>query len=261
MRVLGIVVWALALGAVPSLAGEAKPPATSKEAQASPIEARTVRFQDESFHVVTVDLKRASVRLIRQDEQGHALETFEALEKWLSKQGESLLAATNAGIFEPGLVPTGVFVQDGRELAPINPKTGQGNFFWKPNGVFLLGSEGARIVDASQYRGDSKPRQATQSGPLLLLAGQMHPGFKDSKGTATRSGVGVENPQRIHIVLSAAPVRLETFAELFRTQLGCSDALYLDGNISRLYPPALQGGRADTAGSFSGFLVVTPLRK
>jgi uncharacterized protein YigE (DUF2233 family) len=70
--------------------------------------------------------------------------------------------------------------------------------------------------------------------------------------------VDARNPQRIYIVLSEEPVRLQVFADLFRTQLGCADALYLDGNVSRLYPPSLQGGNADTGKSFSGFLVVTP---
>jgi uncharacterized protein YigE (DUF2233 family) len=68
--------------------------------------------------------------------------------------------------------------------------------------------------------------------------------------------VDAQNPQRVHIVLSDEAVRLETFAKLFATQLDCTDALYLDGNISRLYPAALQGGDSDTGGAFSGFLAV-----
>jgi uncharacterized protein YigE (DUF2233 family) len=241
------------------LLGRDAPSAESKEARSSPLEVRTMRFQDASFHVVTVDLERASVRLLRQDEKGRPFETFAALASWLDGRGERLLAATNAGIFEPGQVPTGLFIQDGQELAPLNLKEGGGNFYWKPNGVFLIGPEGAQVVEASGYRANGKTRQATQSGPLLLAAGKMHPGFESSKGTATRSGVGVDarNPKRVHIVLSAEPVRLETFASFFLTQLGCTDALYLDGNISRLYPASLQGGNADTGGRFSGFLAVT----
>jgi uncharacterized protein YigE (DUF2233 family) len=225
---------------------------------AAPMEARTVRFEGASFHVVTVELERASLRVLRVDEEGRELKTFAALEAWLSRRGERLLAATNAGIFEPGEVPTGLFIQDGRELAPLNLREGRGNFYWKPNGVFLIGAQGAEVLEASRYRSRPETRQAIQSGPQLLSAGKVHPGFAGSKGMATRSGVGVDArvPGRVHIVLSQDSVRLETFAALFRTQLGCTDALYLDGNVSRLYPPALQGGSPDMGPPFSGFLAV-----
>ncbi|MDY7232476.1 phosphodiester glycosidase family protein [Hyalangium rubrum] len=225
---------------------------------APPLEARTVRFAGTDFHVVTVDLDRASLRLLRQDDKGQELKTFAALEAWLARRGERLLAATNAGIFEPGEVPTGLFIQEGRELAPLNLRDGKGNFYWKPNGVFLLGPQGAAVLEASRFRPESGAKQATQSGPLLLAEGKVHPGFASSKGLATRSGVGVDarSPRRVYLVLSQEPVRLATFAALFQTQLGCTDALYMDGNISRLYPPALQGGVTDTGGAFSGFLAV-----
>lgn len=248
---------AVLLGATLGGAASAKP--AGKERAASPVEVRTVRFEGTSFQVVTVDLSRASLRLLRQDDEGQPLKTFEALESWLSRRGERLLAATNGGIFEPGEVPTGLFIQDAKELAPLNLREGRGNFYWKPNGVFLLGPEGARVVEASRYSAQASVRQATQSGPLLLAEGKVHPGFHTSKGLATRSGVGVDakNARRVYLVLSTEPVRLETFAELFRTQLGCNDALYLDGNVSRLYPVSLQGGNMDVGGTFSGFLAVT----
>lgn len=242
-----------------TLGGAVSSEAAGKERVSSPVEARTVRFEGADFQVVSVDLSRVSLRLLRQDDEGQPLRTFEALEAWLTRKGERLLAATNAGIFEPGEVPTGLFIQDGKELAPLNLREGKGNFYWKPNGVFLMGPEGARVIEASRYGTQASVRQATQSGPLLLSEGKVHPGFDSSKGLATRSGVGVEkgNAQRVYLVLSTEPVRFETFAELFRTQLGCRDALYLDGNVSRLFPAALQGGNMDTGGKFSGFLAVT----
>jgi uncharacterized protein YigE (DUF2233 family) len=43
--------------------------------------------------------------------------------------------------------------------------------------------------------------------------------------------------------ISDAAVNFETFARLFRDQLGLPDALYFDGKVSRLYAPEL--GRAD----------------
>lgn len=70
------------------------------------------------------------------------------------------------------------------------------------------------------------------------------------------SGVGVENPQRVHFAISRGLVNFETFAELFRTELHCANALFLDGEISRLYAPA-QGLTTLADGPFVGMIAVT----
>lgn len=57
-----------------------------------------------------------------------------------------MVAVMNGGIFEPGFVPSGLLVQDGVELTPINRNNGEGNFFLKPNGVFLPGPKGAAVI-------------------------------------------------------------------------------------------------------------------
>jgi uncharacterized protein YigE (DUF2233 family) len=44
-------------------------------------------------------------------------------------------------------------------------------------------------------------------------------------------------------VISDAPVNFHRFARFFRDGLGVANALYFDGNISRLYAPEL--GRHD----------------
>ena len=43
--------------------------------------------------------------------------------------------------------------------------------------------------------------------------------------------------------MSRRPVTFSEFARLFRDGLGLPDALYFDGNVSRLHAPAL--GRSD----------------
>ena len=222
------------------------------------LERRTLRFEGARFKVVSLELGQVDLRLVREDERGGGVRTFEALEALVQRRGERLLAATNAGIFEPGEVPTGLFIQDGRVLAPLNLGTGQPNFYWMPNGVFLLGPRGAAVVESPRFVPEGV-LQATQSGPLLLRAGEVHPDFAASQSLRTRSGVGVDEqrPQRVHLVLSREPVRMQTLAELFRTQLGCTDALYLDGVISRLYPFAADESPPGEDARFSGFLTVT----
>ena len=221
-------------------------------------ERRTVHFEGATFEVVSIEWEKVELRLVREDERGQGVRTFAELKALVERRGERLLAATNAGIFEPGEVPTGLFIQDGRVIAPLNLGTGQPNFYWLPNGVFSLGPRGATVVESTRFHPEGV-RQATQSGPLLLHEGQVHPDFAASQSLRTRSGVGVDasHPQLVHIVLSRDPVRMWTLAELFRTRLGCTDALYLDGAISQLYPFSTDRPSPEETARFSGFLTVT----
>ena len=168
---------------------------------------------------------------------------------------------TNAGIFKAGLslfsrdlTPLGLYVEDGKELIPLNLSDGAGNFFMKPNGVFLVTATGAQIVDSVAYQTVRGVRFATQSGPLLVRNGVFHPQFQpDSKNRAIRSGVGVCSSKRIVFAISNDQVNFYSFASLFRDKLGCNDALYLDGYISKMY---IRGEREETDGDFAGLIVV-----
>lgn len=257
--VQGLLTALTGLATHPGDAESPRRPSPPRAEASSGMRVTTVKEAGVRFQVVTMDLKQVSLRLVRMDESGRALRNFQELEASVRRRGGRLLAATNSGIFEPGETPTGLFVQDGRELVSLNLRDGAGNFYWKPNGVFLVGNQGAAVIESSRYPGVTAVKQATQSGPLLLREGQHHPGLTASRSAFTRSGVGVDarNPWRVHLVLSREPVSLETFARFFQARLGCTDALYLDGAISHLYVPALHEAAPDTGGPFSGFLVVT----
>jgi uncharacterized protein YigE (DUF2233 family) len=56
-------------------------------------------------------------------------------------------------------------------------------------------------------------------------------------------------------VISEARVNFFEFARFFRDELGCGEALYLDGSISSLYAPALR--RADDHASLGPMFAVT----
>ncbi len=96
-------------------------------------------------------------------------------------------------------------VQDSQELVPLNLNSGTGNFYLKPNGVFLIDSRGAAIIESSTYRTlPATPRLATQSGPLLLNNGQVNPQFStNSNSRRIRSGIGVISPD--HVVFRYLP--------------------------------------------------------
>jgi uncharacterized protein YigE (DUF2233 family) len=174
------------------------------------------------------------------------LRDFASLDKFTAGKGERLLFAANAGMFQPDSRPVGLLVQDGEEKSPLNLKDGTGNFYMKPNGVFVINEKHeARIVESGDYVALlTAPTWATQSGPLLVHGGDMGPDFMDdSKNRKIRSGVGVRQDGMIVFALSRGPVNFYDFAQLFLTRLKCPNALFLDGDISAFYVP----GAKDTA--------------
>lgn len=83
-------------------------------------------------------------------------------------------------------------------------------------------------------------RIATQSGPLLVRNGVLHPAINAaSTSRLLRNGVGISGDTVI-FVISEQPVNFYEIATYFRDELHCPDALYLDGVVSSLYSTDLQ---------------------
>lgn len=209
------------------------------------------------FDVVRVDLEQHDLRLFWKQPDGMPFLTIDRVQAFVAAQGDSLVAATNAGIYEPGYIPTGLYIEDGVEMTPLNLDDGRGNFFLKPNGVFFVADTGAHIVEASQFPAVTEPvRLATQSGPLLVADGVIHPAFTPgSENCRVRSGVGVTDDGIVYLVLSSGGVSFHDFATFFRDTLGAPNALYLDGGISDLYAPTL-GRTAASKQKYAGILAV-----
>jgi uncharacterized protein YigE (DUF2233 family) len=207
---------------------------------AVPAELPSVTFRGQGFFIREVDPGKEDLRLFLADDQGHFLHDFNGLEAAVAAQGERLVFAANAGMFEPDSRPVGLLVQDGVEKAPLNLNEGTGNFYMKPNGVFLINDKHeARVVESSAYTALLSPAVwATQSGPLLVHGGAIPPDFmEDSKNLQIRSGVGVRKDGAIVFAISKNPVNFYDFASLFIGKLKCPNALYLDGHISAFYVP------------------------
>jgi uncharacterized protein YigE (DUF2233 family) len=192
--------------------------------------------------VCKINLETERLELFLQDEKGATLKTFSAIDRLLEPKGRRLSFAMNAGMFHGNFAPVGLFVQDGRQLKPLNLDNAPGNFFLKPNGVFLVSASGARVIESSEYLKLEEPALlATQSGPLLLRSNQVHPAFNlKSESRLYRNGVGVASKKSVYFAISEEPVNLYEFAVFFRDVLHCPDALFLDGDISSLYAPALR---------------------
>lgn len=216
------------------------------------------------FTVASVDLRQAALDLYGQDPEHGAVQSIPGLRAWLRSQGRRLVLATNSGIYETDGRPLGLHIERGRELMPLNTRSGEGNFYLQPGAVFYVdgaaGSERAHVVETSTFAEDAAGvRLATQSGPALLLNGELHPRFlPDATSLKLRSGIGVSSgsPHVVHIAISDGTVRFHDFATLFRDALGCTDALYLDGTVSVLNAPGRRGD-AHAQGVFGGILVVS----
>ncbi|MDQ1832613.1 phosphodiester glycosidase family protein [Massilia scottii] len=222
------------------------------------LSAQLCQAADTRFTVVTVDPARQDLRLFLNDEAGQPFKSFGRLQDWLQGRKQRLVFAANAGMYHPDFAPVGLHVENGKELAPLNLADGKGNFFLKPNGVFLLSKSGPAVLESSAYPAQSSDvRLATQSGPMLVIDGKIHPRFvPESSSRYVRNGVGVLDGKAI-FAISKVPVTFHEFATYFRDTLGCKNALYLDGSISSLFSTEL--GRADVGAPLGPILgVVEP---
>ncbi len=187
------------------------------------------------FRVFEVDTRTDTLRLSWKNATGESLGSFARWNQDLAATGGQLLFAMNAGMFQsgPAHTPMGLLVIDGKQVHPINRRVGpKSNFYLQPNGLFLLGESGARIVRTEDYlSADMKwVKQATQSGPLLVIDGKRNEQLPIGM-SLVRNGVGVRG-SAVFFVITNSGVTFHEFADFFVRVLHCTDALYLDGNIS-----------------------------
>jgi uncharacterized protein YigE (DUF2233 family) len=190
-------------------------------------------FEGVSYIVCEVDPALYGIGLYLNDAAG---KPYQYLEKLAAEH--PFLLAMNAGMYHEDFSPVGLFVADGKEVAPLNQGDAPGNFFMKPNGVFYIDQKGdAGVMETAAFAASSiVPRIATQSGPMLVIDGEVHPKFEpDGESRFVRNGVGVRDPRTMYFAISRAPVSLGSFARLFRDELGCPNALFFDGAVSALH--------------------------
>jgi uncharacterized protein YigE (DUF2233 family) len=200
----------------------------------------TITFLHHSYAVYTLDPKKEEIRLYWKDSSGQLLHDFTALETQVKSEGRRLLFAANAGMFQPDFSPVGLLILNGEQVAPLNLQDGDGNFYLKPNGVFAVTDQReATIMDSSGYLGFlPHVLWATQSGPLLVHHGAIHPDLiAGSVNLNIRSGIGVRDDGTVIMALSLVPVNFYDFASFFLDRMKCPNALYLDGYISAFHVP------------------------
>ncbi|MDB5545710.1 MAG: Conserved hypothetical lipoprotein signal peptide [Hyphomicrobiales bacterium] len=202
----------------------------------------TIIFDNSPYTVCETARDDAGLRLFLRDDIGAIIGSFPSLERMLAARGEKLVFAMNAGMYRPDRKPVGLYIENGRESAPLNRRGGPGNFHLRPNGVFWIDASGAHVTETSRFAAlKAKPLYATQSGPMLVIGGALHPKFLGrSESAKIRNGVGVCKDGKVRFAISDARVEFRAFALFFRDRLGCADALYLDGSISGMHAPDLK---------------------
>ncbi len=207
------------------------------------VEMKETTVAGKRYVLCAVAPKTERLELFLKDEKGGVLHTFSAIETMLATRGQRLVLGMNGGMFHPDYAPVGLYIADGREVVPLNTGVADGNFFLKPNGVFAILKDGrAVVVEAAGWPAFAgQARLATQSGPMLVIDGKLHPAFREgSDSRLFRNGVGIGPDGKALFVISSEPVNFHEFATLFRDTLKCRNALFLDGTISSLYAPELK---------------------
>ncbi|MER8655426.1 phosphodiester glycosidase family protein [Mesorhizobium sp. M0847] len=202
-----------------------------------PAPCRNVAFEAVTYVVCEIDLRADSIGVFHAGADGKPFGSLEAFDKAVAGEGRPVLLAMNGGMYHEDLSPVGLLVEDGSEKSRLNLADGEGNFFLKPNGVFLVGNDGkAAVMESNAYAVTKRDVAfATQSGPMLVIDGKIHPLFEPN-GTSRyiRNGVGVRDENTVLLAISRSEVSFGSFARLFRDALQCRNALFLDGAVSAL---------------------------
>ncbi|UUW06978.1 phosphodiester glycosidase family protein [Flavobacterium plurextorum] len=196
-------------------------------------------YDRNSFVVYTIDAKKQDLRLFWKNENGEKFKSIQNLKDWIEKQNLVLDFAMNAGMYNKENSPQGLYIEKQKTLGALDTTSDVGNFYLKPNGVFYLTTGNVpAICKTEQFKNNTTIKYATQSGPMLIIDGKIHPEFKEgSSNLNIRNGVGILPNGNVVFVLSKNEINFYDFAAYFKS-LGCRNALYLYGFVSRAYVPS-----------------------
>ncbi|WP_130735340.1 phosphodiester glycosidase family protein [Flavobacterium sp. J27] len=212
--------------------------------------------KEERFVTYRVNPNKEEVIFYWKNEDNLNFGSINNLKKWLFTKNKELIFATNGGMYTKDFSPLGLFVENSKIKKPLDTTSGKGNFYLKPNGVFYLTKQNKAYIHTTEsFNYSENIKYATQSGPMLVVNNQIHKAFnKESKNLNIRNGVGVLENGEIVFAMSKKEINFYDFASYFK-QLGCKNALYLDGFVSRTYLPDKDWTQTD--GNFGVIIAVS----
>ena len=214
---------------------------------------------DARFIWYIADTKKQDVQLYWKDDRNEIFRSIRKLKLWLERDGKRLVFAMNAGMYRKDNLPQGLLIIKSITLSSLDTLNGKGNFYLPPNGVFYLTTDHVPVIcQRPAFVDDGKVEYATQSGPMLVVNGHINPVFRaGSANLNIRNGVGILPDKKVVFVMSKSEVSFYEFASYFK-RLGCKNALYLDGFVSRMYLPEKQWTQTD--GDFGAMIAITASR-
>lgn len=213
-------------------------------------------YSSKEYLVYTVDPHHQKLAMYWVNEKGELFGSFRNLNTWLESKNKRLVFAMNGGMYRVDRSPVGLFIDSFRVRRNVNKASASGNFYLKPNGVFYITRQGrAGVTESMAFHLSKDIQYATQSGPMLLVDGKIHPSFTEhSSNVNIRNGVGILPDGRVIFVMSKIAVNFFDFARYFQSW-GCKNALYLDGFVSKVYLPAAEWYQA--GGNFGVIIAET----
>ncbi len=217
-----------------------------------------VIFEEVPLTHCVADPAKHNISTVLADPNGTPYRSLRTYGEALGDDASVVAFAVNGGMFEGGGRPIGYYVEEGQRLEELDRGDGAGNFYLKPNGVFF-GTDGnweVRSTNNFLFNVSDRPNFGTQSGPMLVIDGQLHPQIQDNgPSRIVRNGVGIDEDGRAHFVISDAALSFGQLARYFRDELETPNALYLDGGISGLWDPVTE--RMDETTNIGPLIVVT----
>ena len=213
-------------------------------------------IENEKFVSYIVNPKKQNLEFFWKNENGENYKNAENLILGLKTKNKKLVFSTNGGMYKKDNSPQGLYIENGIKKVEIDTSNGIGNFYLKPNGVFYITTDKTpTICETTKYIYNRKVKFATQSGPMLLINGKINFAFnKKSVNINIRNGVGILPNNHLLFAMSKKEINFYEFAEYFQ-KVGCKNALYLDGFVSRTYLPEKKWIQLD--GNFGVIIGVT----
>ncbi|NJM78540.1 MAG: hypothetical protein HC854_00905 [Flavobacterium sp.] len=212
--------------------------------------------QNEKFVTYKVNLKEKEIKFYWKSDYAINFKSIGNLKDWLSQKNEELLFATNGGMYKKDYSPQGLYIENFEVKNQLDTIEGKGNFYLKPNGVFYITNDKKGIICTTEnFKNNATIQYATQSEPILVIDSKIHDAFKkDSQNLNIRNGVGILDNGEIIFAMSKKEINFYDFASFFKA-LGCKNALYLDGFVSRTYLP--EENWIQTDGNFGVIIGIT----
>ncbi len=214
-------------------------------------------FEGAELTHCTADPKLHRIAMVLGPAKGEPYRSFSTFASTEPARARRVAFAMNGGMYGEDGRPIGYYVEGGKRLHKLNRAKGPGNFHLLPNGVFFGNDTQWGVVESARFARlvKDRPQFGTQSGPMLLIGGKLHPRIsQDGASRYVRNAVGVDRQGRAHFVISDEPLSFGKLARYFRDELKAPNALFLDGNVSSLWHPG--AGRMDQAVLIGPLIVV-----